>query len=260
MEKGRVEPEDPERVERADPGSDRAGYREENVRAKSLEEARAAYADLASAVQEHQATRPRRLLGRASEPAEADRPKSSDREAPDERKTELSDADRRVAELRPEGHGPQRHLDPPNGPLRDRLGTVVVGPDGKPVLKPNGEVKSRDHIDPMTGTTTDGVHGGRHHCGAVSTAFGNAEDYVKAEVYLRKIAVAEGRPAPEATIEEVLGKEAESRMRGFRHEPDAPGRYQEVDFTGGTIQASYKVDEDGNLLNRPLFPKPAAGS
>jgi hypothetical protein len=64
----------------------------------------------------------------------------------------MADTAERMDVLRDEGHGPQRHHDPTDGQLQDRLGTPVRDSDGDVVLRPDGFVRSTDHIDPETGT------------------------------------------------------------------------------------------------------------
>lgn len=168
---------------------------------------------------------------------------------------ELDPVAERVAELRLEGHGPQRHLDPSDAQLRQRLGTPVVDDSGQVVLRPDGFVRSTGHIDPITGSTTDGVHGGDHYCGPVATRFDSAEDFARAEAYLRAQSVRDDDPFPSAPIADVLGDAGESRMTGYYHDPDGSGGFRRADFTGGTISAVFDGTADALIL-RTMYSRP----
>jgi len=169
----------------------------------------------------------------------------------------VAEINKRLDELRTEGHGPQRHLDPTDTHLSARLGDPIIDPrTGTPELKGNGHVRAQNFIDPMSGTTTDAVTGGPHRCGEFSTRFDSAEDYVAAERYMREhlgsAPVAQGS----VPIADVLGPEAHQRMTGYYHDPSAPGEHRPVDFAGGTIFASYSRDADGNLRLRTMYVNP----
>ncbi|MHC3819916.1 hypothetical protein [Streptomyces sp. DT9] len=74
--------------------------------------------------------------------------------------------------------------------LTDQLGTVLRDSSGAPKMygpssNHPGLVKSKNNIDPLTGTTVDGVTGGSHRVGAFATRFDNAEDMVRADAYFR---------------------------------------------------------------------------
>lgn len=246
----------PEDVEGSDSAPEAVESPEEDPWARTDGDRERDFADAARLVRGDLERSPRLWHGRPSETDKPLRPATSS-EDDVEQSDDLSEADRRVAELRLEGHGPQRHLDLSDDQLRQRLGTPEVGPDGKPVLKPNGEVASRDHIDPMTGTTVDGVHGRSHRGADVATAFSNPIDFVSADTYFRGKVTNDGRLQPSATIEDVLGRDAEGRMRGFRHDRGEAGRYAEVDFAGGSIKAIYRRSDAGDLLSITMYPVPA---
>jgi hypothetical protein len=161
----------------------------------------------------------------------------------------------RIAELRLEGHGPARHLDPSDAQLQQRLGTPVVDDSGQVVLRPDGYVRSTGHVDPMTGTTTDGVHGGVHHCGPFATRFDSPDDFVRAEAYLRAQSIRDDDPLPRVAIADVLGPDGESRMTGYYHNPDGSGGYRRVDFDGGTIAAAFDGTSDALTL-RTMYIQP----
>ncbi|WP_152360141.1 hypothetical protein [Microlunatus speluncae] len=254
-----------EDVEQVETRSDSTEIRDDDPWAKTDEDRDRDFHAARGARRQHLAENPRTLYGRRSEadsaqdeePREAATEQAED--SPD-KSTDDSEIDDRLADLRIDGHGPQRHLDARDDQLRARMGTPEVGPDGKPVLKPNGEVRSRDHIDPMTGTTTDGVHGRPHRCGDFATAFSDPKDYVAAEAYLRAQVAVDGHLRPKATIEDALGKDAEPRMRGFRHDRAVGGALAELDFTGGTIKAVYEKEDNGDLRCVTMFPEPGPDS
>jgi hypothetical protein len=67
-------------------------------------------------------------------------------------------------------------------------------------------------------------------------------DYVKADTYLREKAVEAGDNAWTDSIEMVLGKEAEQRMKGVYFDPADPRIVRDdVDFTGGELPRSTSV-------------------
>jgi hypothetical protein len=165
----------------------------------------------------------------------------------------------RLDELRHEGHGPQRHLDTTDDQLRTRLGIPEVDDTGAPVLRPDGYVRSTDHIDPETGTTEDAVHGGPHRCGPVASRFDSGDDYVTAEAHMRHVADDTADLAPRRRISDVLGAEAEQRMTGCYHDPVRAGEYRRADFTDGTIQAVYYRDGNGDLRLTTMYANPGSG-
>ena len=172
---------------------------------------------------------------------------------------ESAERNARVGELRNEGHGPQRHLDPTDDQLKARKGDPVLNPQsGEPVLKDNGHVRSQNQIDPMTGTTVDGVHGGVHRCGDYATRFDSAEDYVAADRFLRARAAESGDPIVDAPISDVLGPDGHDRLSGYYLDPAARGELKPVDFAGGAIRAVYQRDVSGDLTLITMYPNPAS--
>lgn len=167
------------------------------------------------------------------------------------------DTGARLSELRDEGHGPQRHHDPTDEQLADRMGEPIIDPQtDRPALKPNGHVMAENYVDPMTGTTVDAVTGDAHRCGDYATRFDSAEDYVAAERFMRARVPASGSAVVRAPISEALGPDGHERLTGCYHDPAAPGELKPVDFTGGNVVAVYKRDENGELSLYTMYPDP----
>ncbi|MEE1844070.1 hypothetical protein [Streptomyces sp. JV190] len=181
-----------------------------------------------------------------------------DPEAVDERITELDD--RKGGQ----GHAPGRHLYPNEQVLTDRLGTVLRDNNGAPKLYgPNsnypGLVKSENNVDPLTGTTVDGVTGGTHRVGAFATRFDNAEDMVRADAYFREEMARTGSEPMETPISDVLGPDAEKRFTGYYRDPANLNEFKPVDFEGGTIVPVYRLLPDGQYRLHTMFANPARG-
>lgn len=178
---------------------------------------------------------------------------------PDNTETDRSaETTARLNELRDEGHGPQRHHDPTNEQLAARMGEPILDPQtGEPLLKDNGHVRAQNHIDPMTGTAVDGVHGGVHRCGDYATRFDSPEDYVAADRFMRQQIGDTGPAAARHPISEVLDSNAHERMTGYYHDPDAAGQLKPVDFTDGTVFALYERLPNGDLNLRTMYVDPA---
>ncbi|MFC9817144.1 hypothetical protein ACFVJM_34395 [Streptomyces virginiae] len=163
-----------------------------------------------------------------------------------------------------QGHAPGRHLYPADQVLIDRLGTVLRDANGAPKMYgPNsnypGLVKSENNIDPLTGSTVDGVSGGVHRVGAYATRFDNAEDMVRADEYFRNEMARTGHEAIETSIEDVLGPGAEERFTGYYRDPANLDKFKPVDFEGGTIQPVYRLMPDGRYRLHTMFANPAPG-
>ncbi|MFF3176227.1 hypothetical protein ACFVQ0_26805 [Streptomyces sp. NPDC057900] len=162
-----------------------------------------------------------------------------------------------------EGHAPGRHLYPDDDALRKRLGTVLTESDGTPkIYGPNssnpGLLKSENNVDPLTGTTVDGVHGGVHRVGPFATRFDDAQDMVRADMYFRDEIARTGQAPPETPIDQVLGTGAEERLSGYYRDPANPSTFKQVDFTDGTIVPVYKF-HDGKYTLHTMFANPAPG-
>ncbi|MFF9264584.1 hypothetical protein [Streptomyces longwoodensis] len=163
-----------------------------------------------------------------------------------------------------EGHAPGRHLYPDEQALQDRLGTPKLDPSGNPhMYGPNsanaGHVKSENNIDPLTGTTVDGVHGGAHRVGPYATRFDDPADMVRADQHFREEIARTGEPPDaELPIEDLLGPEGHKRFTGFYRNPANLNEFLPVDFEGGTIRPVYRM-EDGDWKLITMYANPAPG-
>lgn len=172
---------------------------------------------------------------------------------------------KRIGELKEQGHAPGRHLIPDDEALKNRLGEPKRDADGNVKLYgPNAEspglVKSTKNIDPLTGTTTDGVHGKPHRVGAFATRFDRAEDMVKADEYFREYVGKHGDLPPRNAlpISDILGPEGHEHFTGYYMNPANPAEYLKADFEGGTIKAIYNV-VDGEYHLTTMYANPALG-
>ena len=139
--------------------------------------------------------------------------------------------------------------------LTDTNGTPkVYGPNSSYP----GLLKSENNIDPLTGTTVDGVHGRAHRVGPFATRFDDAQDMVRADAYFRDEIARTGELPTETPIDQVLGAGAEKRFSGFYRDPANPSTFKQVDFTGGTINPVYKL-HDGNYVLHTMFANPTPG-
>ncbi|MFE4855859.1 hypothetical protein [Streptomyces sp. NPDC056670] len=162
-----------------------------------------------------------------------------------------------------EGHAPGRHLYPDDQALQDRLGTVLHNAGGAPVVYgPNsdyaGLLKSENNVDPLTGTTVDGVHGGTHRVGPYATRFDHPEDMVRADQYFRDEIARTGEPPGPTAIDQVLGAEGHERLSGYYRNPADHGEFLPVDFEGGSILPVYRF-HDGKWNLHTMFSNPAPG-
>lgn len=163
-------------------------------------------------------------------------------------KTQLDQAF--LADLKSEGHGPQRH----------------EGDVTKAQLADRAMYKK----DPMTGTTSDGAHPGKtHKCGKVATRITDPGVYVDADETIRAlpgfktlkddpVTVSEGRFEIEIPIEDALGGKFASHVEGVRvlGSNKHPTGTEDVDFTGGTVIAVYDRAPDGTVTLLTLYPNP----
>jgi hypothetical protein len=180
---------------------------------------------------------------------------AADRAAPSDADTS-PEVVKRMAELRTEGHGPQRHVDITRMEMHGRLGTPTFNPNGTVRLDANGFVESTRKLDPMTGTTTDGVTGRQHRCEPIVTRFDSPAEFVQAEAYLRQRTNETGAFDARVPISEIFGADP-PKLTGYYLDPADPSHYREVDFTGGTVFAAYSLDANGDRKLDTLFCEPA---
>ncbi|MFC8721348.1 hypothetical protein [Kitasatospora sp. NPDC057198] len=190
----------------------------------------------------------------------------------------------RIAGLRKQGHGPQRHLDATDDMLKARLGTPVAPfmRDGTPTYhrSAGGYIQTRNKIDPLHGPDPQKRLQGdalyrdaenpteRHSCGDFSTGFKPGEDeaFMYAEQHARSLldpSVSGPQPI-RFSLEDAWGKDGDhhERLRGFYVDPadpvDANGKvnYKPVDFRGAKMFAYFKPDNHGGYKLSTMFPEP----
>ncbi|GAA3082981.1 hypothetical protein GCM10020000_81310 [Streptomyces olivoverticillatus] len=194
---------------------------------------------------------------------ESESTEGGDDEDDAERKAET---DVKIAEFESQGHGPQRHLHPSTEALKARKGEPKVDDNGDVKFKGNGHVETKRHVNPETGRVNDvKANGGTrpHGCGDYATKFESAEDYVKAEQYLREKAERTGKPKVNATVEEIFGPGDHSdKFEGYYVDPTNPKNkdgtvnHLPVDFREGRIVAEFN-ESTGGL--HTMYPDPRAG-
>ncbi len=156
----------------------------------------------------------------------------------------------RYDELDQQGHGPARH--------------------GPGVTEQQLEDRALRGIDPMTGTTTDGVHGGTHQYSKDATRVDSVEGFVDAERTVRESdafrdardrAIAEGRDRfqVETPLEDIYGPDYQDQVTGVTREGtrNNPTGSAPTDFTDGTMIGRYRIDEEtGDVQLNTMFPNP----
>ena len=162
----------------------------------------------------------------------------------------------RMAQMRHEGHGPQRHE-----------GQVTVQ---------QLEERALYKKDPMTGTTRDGVHGGKHQCGRNATKVNSEEAYVTADRHLRESkefevakqraeAVGDDAFSVSRPLQEIFGENYQSHVTGIhRTGPSShptgypPGTSPPtlIDFENGSMRGVYKKQPNGGWGTHTQFPEP----
>ncbi|MBT0771871.1 hypothetical protein KIH74_23215 [Kineosporia sp. J2-2] len=160
----------------------------------------------------------------------------------------------RLEELRRDGHGPQRH------------GSGVTG---QQLLD-----RALYWIDPMTGTTTDGDHGGQHLCGREATKILTDADYVSAEEFVRGSAAFEQKRNEAETahnsrlqvlvpLSDIFGPAYRQHVSGIRRtgsktkptgDPQGSSPPVPVDFSGGSMKAIYTRRADGIWRLKTMYP------
>jgi hypothetical protein len=194
----------------------------------------------------------------------------------------------RIAELRTQGHGPQRHLDASDDQLVGRLGTPIMagkkGAPPTPAKTPNGYIQTTKKMDPARpgalgmpdsdplkykdNYSIDKKTGkpANHKCGEFSTAFGDAESMVKADAAGRaKIpAGTTGHYSSQLDATDTMnaiGPDGIANLRGKYIDPKNPltgtqVNYKDVNFTGTGIVGHYDQDASGEWKLTTMYPTP----
>ncbi|WP_405409282.1 hypothetical protein [Streptomyces decoyicus] len=195
----------------------------------------------------------------------------------------------RVDDLRRQGHGPQRHLDPTDEMLKERLGEPAKRVDGngnpifdshgKPIYsQQDGYIQSSGKVDPAHGPNAKERLGDdayldaenkdkRHKCDAFSTGFNHGQDeaFMHADLHGRSLLDPAKtdrqhiRFAPEDAWGP--GDNHHERFRGFYIDPDRPmtGKdinYKPVDFRDSGLLAIYEPDGKGGHKLVTMYPEP----
>lgn len=157
----------------------------------------------------------------------------------------------RFDELASQGHGPQRH-------------------EGA-VTRQMLEDRALRGIDPITGTSIDGVTGGRHFAPRVATRIKIEADFVAAEAHIRRSRAYRDAwdaaiNAPDADrrnfevmirIDDALGPDFRDKVEGVRRvgSPKNSQGVDVVDFTGGRVRARFEILPDGEPRLITLYPQ-----
>lgn len=168
--------------------------------------------------------------------------------AEEARQKEIQDQLKKLAE---EGHGPQRH--------------------GSQITQQQLTDRAMHGKDPMTGTTTDGVHGGTHGYSKDATKINSDESYVAGENKLRnsdefrrKTADADDNAETRVVIEDqkledIYGPDYKDHVsgqtrQGSRNDPTGT---TPTDFTDGTMTGIYDKDPgSGDWKLVTMYPDP----
>lgn len=201
----------------------------------------------------------------------------------------------RVEGLRRQGHGPQRHLDPTDDMLKERLGTPSKIRDGNGNAlqdahgnqrfhrNEDGYLQTENKIDPAHGPNAkERLQGDdlymdaenpakKHKCDAFSTGFRQGEDeaFMHADQYART-QLDPSKPnglTVEFSPNDAWGSSEShhDRFRGFfidRNKPFLPDgsvNYRPVDFQDAKIVAVYRPDGNGGHKLLTMFPQPVRG-
>ncbi|MBR7828106.1 hypothetical protein KDK95_17445 [Actinospica sp. MGRD01-02] len=268
--------------------------------AKHLEETGTRVGDGATAHAETEVKNTEELTKAGSKPADPvtdakpkdETPEATDStaglSAEDKAKAEAEEAARaaalkaKVAELRSEGHAPQRHLDSSDDQLKGRLGQPLFKRDGKPQTDANGYVVSSKKMDPARTDalslpdtdplkykdmyTADASGALKNHkCGAFATKFGDEESLAKADAASRAAipAGATGRISTSIDAKAAIGDDGMAKLSGKYIDPANPAdsagniNYKDVDFTGSTLTGVFDHDPATGKYNLvTLYPEP----
>jgi hypothetical protein len=159
---------------------------------------------------------------------------------------------RRIAELKLQGHGPQRH--------------------GPQLTETQLDKRVREKVDPETGTRLDKYRKKadgtphNHKCGDHATKFNSERDYVKAEDHFRnssdfKDRATRGEPriAVHASLEEIYGPGYKNAVSGSTRQapwPDTSTPTQPTNFTDGRVTAYYQRNSSGSYDLITMYPEP----
>ncbi|WP_406477680.1 hypothetical protein [Streptomyces platensis] len=199
-----------------------------------------------------------------------------------------------IDDLRSQGHGPQRHLDPTDDMLKERLGKPAPHVSGGVHQKDDYErpaylrmagghyVQTTEKVDPAHGPDAvarlgSGAHMDaedptkRHKCGAFSTAFkaGDDEAFMHAERHARSKVDPNGPDWQPVNFkpEDAWGPGSHhERFRGYYIDPANPmgadgkaPQYKSVDFRGAEIFAAYERQPGGEFRLVTMYPEPDKG-
>ncbi|MBT0773983.1 hypothetical protein KIH74_33875 [Kineosporia sp. J2-2] len=162
----------------------------------------------------------------------------------------------RIAELRRQGHAPQRH--------------------GAQITDQQLTDRALWGKDPMTGTTTDGVHGGPHQYSRNATKFTADEALVQAERHVRSTREYRNREVEcqttgrrtfvvRVSLSDVFGPNYLARVRGIRRAgsqrnptgiPPGSASPELSDFHEGFVHAVFRRTSDGQYHLTTMYPDP----
>jgi hypothetical protein len=192
---------------------------------------------------------------------------------------------KKVADLRTQGHAPQRHLDATDQQLEQRLGTPVMqGPKGKQTVSmQNGYVASTKKVDPAN-TAAHSLpdsdpnkyldnysknaagNPNKHKCGSFSTAFGDEQSMVSAEAEAHK-AIPAGSTSTHEVVsidaKTAIGEDGVNALRGKYIDPANPLsstgsiNYKNVNFANSKITAVWSRDDATKPWSlTTMYPEP----
>jgi hypothetical protein len=159
---------------------------------------------------------------------------------------------KKMADLKNEGHGPQRHEGDVTDQQLDR--------------------RARLKEDPETGTRQDAYKKNadgtpkNHSCGDSATRINSEESYVKGEEYSRnsqsfkdQAAANEPTIAVETPLEDVYGPDYKNEVAGRTRSapwPNTTAPTTPTDFTDGTLVSVYRRQADGTYKLLTMYPEP----
>ena len=165
---------------------------------------------------------------------------------------------KKIAKLDLEGHAPIRH----GGP--NRITDIQL------------QDRAVKNIDPASGTTFDAFNKfpdgspKPHKVGRNATAFTSdtalvqADDFVrKSNIFKENITAARANgdlfvDAIDIPLKDIFVGNYQDSVRGFSRlgSKKNPTGYTQIDFTGGTVKAIYRLDHNGNVKLHTLYPNP----